>query len=385
MGPGAGGAVKVAGIFRPDGPAPPLQLPLVATAPYPDLMTQRADPAPDPGKPVTIYDVAAAAGVAPSTVSRALSRPGRVSARTAARVRQAAADLGYQRSPTAPALTKIPTRLLVMSVADVGNPVFVEVIRGAQAAAEAAGYTMVLLDSGESHVRERMVEQFLPAVDGAVLASPRLSDSALRMIAKQRPTLVLNRIVRGLPCVLTDATRGAHRAAEHLGGLGHREIVYLSGPEDSWTDGMRWRSLQQAAAQLSIRARRIGPGAPTVRGGLDAARRWAEDPATAVVAFNDVMAIGFIRGLQALGLHVPGDVSVVGFDNSQLGVLTTPSLTSVASPLHEQGTTAVRNLLAIIGGASATHEPVLLPTKLVPRSSTAKAKTSIRLAAPGGL
>lgn len=338
-------------------------------------MAQREDST----QPVTIYDVAEAAGVAPSTVSRALSRPGRVSARTAAKVRQVASDLGYQRSPTAPALTNIPSRLLVMSVADIGNPVFVEVTRGAEAAAEEAGYTLLLLDSRESSERERLLEQFLPAVDGVVLTSPRLSDSAIRMIAKQRPVVVLNRVVRGLPSVLTDASRGARRAAEHLGSLGHEEVTYLAGPEESWTDGMRWRSLQEAGLELSLRATRVGPIMPTVRGGFEAAKHWARNPTTAVVAFNDVMAIGFIRGLASLGLRVPGDVSVLGFDNSQLGILTSPSLTSVSSPLHEQGVTAVRNLLAIVGGAKPTHKPILLPTKLVPRASTSKATSLLRV------
>lgn len=339
-------------------------------------------PTPDPERPVTIYDVAKAAGVAPSTVSRALSRPGRVSAQTAARVRQVASELGYQRSPNAPALSLIPSRLLLMSVADIGNPVFVEVTRGAERVAEAAGYTFVLLDSRESSERERRIEQFLPAVDGVVLTSPRLPDSAIRMIAKQRPVVVLNRVVRGLPSVLTDAARGARRAAEHLGSLRHEDIVYLSGPEESWTDGMRWRSLQEAGMELVIRTRRMGPNFPTIKGGLDAAKLWAKEPSTAVVAFNDVMAIGFIRGLATMGLRVPADVSVVGFDNSQLGVLTSPSLTTVSSPLLDQGMTAAKNLLAIIGGATATSEPVLLPTKLVPRSSTSKVPGLLQIRTP---
>lgn len=331
-------------------------------------------------KPVTIYDVAEAAGVAASTVSRALARPGRVSARTAAKVRQAATELGYQRSPTAPALANTASRLIAMSVADIGNPVFVEVIRGAEAAAEAAGYTVMLLDSRESPTRERAIEQFLPAACGFILASPRLSDSAIRMLAKQRPLVVLNRIVRGLPCVLTDASRGARRAAEHLGNLGHTHITYLGGPGQSWADGVRWRSLQEAGIELSIRTSRLGPNMPTVRGGIESSKRWATEPSTAVVAFNDIMAIGFIRGLRALGLSVPADVSVVGFDNSQLGLLTTPALTSVASPLHEQGSTAITNLLAIIGGATPGDEPVMLPTKLVPRASTSTARPRLRLA-----
>jgi LacI family transcriptional regulator len=324
---------------------------------------------------VTIYDVAAAAGVSPSTVSRALARPGRVSAATAAKVRAAAAELGYLRSSSAPALATVPSRLIAMIVGDIGNPVYVDVIRGAEAACDAAGYTMVLMDAQEDHVRERRAaEQFLPAVDGLILTSPRLSDSGIRVLAKQRPLVVLNRVVRGLPSVLTDGARGARRAAEHLGQLGHREITYLSGPEASWTDGVRWRSIEEAGYELDIRTRRVGPHEPTTNGGERAARQWARYPTSGVVAFNDMMAIGFIRGLRALGIEVPRDVSVVAFDNSRTGALTSPALTSVASPLSLQGSTAIRNLLAIVGGATSSQQPVVLPVKLVPRASTSQAR-----------
>ncbi|TNC16565.1 LacI family transcriptional regulator [Georgenia sp. 311] len=329
----------------------------------------------DPGRAPTIYDVAKAAGVAPSTVSRALARPGRVSAATAEKVRDAAALLGYRRSSVAPVLSSVNTRMLAMVVADIGNPLFVDVIRGAEAAAEAAGYTMLLFDAQESYVRERdAAEKFLSAVDGLVLTSPRLSDLGIRAIAKQRPVIVLNRVVSGLPSVLTDGARGVRRAAEHLGQLGHREITYVAGPEASWADGVRWRGLEEAGLELELRVRRIGPNAPTVEGGAKAARRWAQNPSTAVVAFNDIMAVGFVRGLRALGVSVPGDVSVVGFDNSRTGALTVPALTSVASPLSLQGATAVRNLLAIIGGARSSEQPVVLPVKLIARDSTARVR-----------
>ena len=331
------------------------------------------------GRAPTIYDVAAAAGVAPSTVSRALARPGRVSAETAEKVRQAAARLGYRRATLTPALSTVPTRLLAMVVADIGNPLFVDVIRGAEAAAEEAGYTLLLFDTQESDQRERAAaEKFLAAVDGLVLTSPRLSDAGIRAIAKQRPVVVLNRVVRGLPAVLTDGARGVRRAAEHLGQLGHEEIAYIAGPEASWADGVRWRGLEEAGVELELRVRRIGPNLPTVEGGARAARRWAQQPTSAVIAFNDIMAVGFIRGLRALGFSVPGDVSVVGFDNSRTGALTVPALTSVASPLSLQGGTAVRNLLAIIGGARSSEQPVVLPVKLVARDSTARASRGRR-------
>lgn len=290
-------------------------------------------------------------------------------------MRAAAAELGYRRSSSAPALATTSSKLIAMIVADIGNPVFVDVIRGAEAACEVAGYTMVLVNAQESASRERRAaEQFLSAVDGLILTSPRLSDSGIRVLAKQRPVIVLNRVVRGLPSVLTDAARGARRAVEHLGQLGHSKITYLGGPEASWTDGVRWRSVEEAGLQLDIRTRRVGPHSPTPGGGEHAAHQWAQSPTSGVVAFNDLMAIGFIRGLRALGVEVPRDVSVVGFDNSATGALTTPALTSVASPLSLQGGTAVRNLIAIIGGARSTQEPVLLPVKLVPRASTSKAR-----------
>lgn len=324
---------------------------------------------------VTIYDVAAAAGVVPSTVSRALARPGRVSAETAAKVRAAAATLGYRRSPTAPALPSVRTQLIAMIVADIANPVFIDVIRGAEAACNSAGYTMLLINGQESAARERhAAEQSLSAIDGLILTSPRLSDSGIRVLAKHRPVMVLNRIVRGLPSILTDAARGARRAVEHLGQLGHQKITYIGGPEASWTDGVRWRSVEEAGFQLEIKTCRVGPHTPNPAGGEHAAHQWAQSPTSGVVVFNDLMAIGFIKGLRAIGVGVPRDVSVVSFDNSQTGALTTPALTSVASPLTLQGGTAVRNLVAIIGGARSSCEPVLLPVKLVPRASTSRAR-----------
>lgn len=323
----------------------------------------------------TIYDVARLAGVAPSTVSRALSRPGRVSVATAAKVRAAARSIGYQRSPEASPLDKPRTRLIAMVVADIGNAVFTENIRGADIAAEEAGYTMFVVDSRESSVREqRAVTRFIDEVEGLILTSPRMSAAGILDIAKQRPVVVLNREVGGLPSVLTNGGRGAALGAEHLAKLGHEELTYLSGPEASWADGDRWRRLEEASETLGMKVRRIGPNLPTLAGGARAAQRWSENTTTGVIAFNDMMAIGFIRQIQALGLRVPDDVSVIGFDNSRVAQLTQPSITSVASPLPQQGAAAVRILLSMVGGARAPERPHYLPVRLMERESTGKAR-----------
>lgn len=323
-----------------------------------------------PPKRVTIYDVAAAAEVSPSTVSRALSRPGRVSAATAQKVRETAEALDYGYSAR-PRTADLPHRLLAIVVADIGNPVFHEVVRGAEDAAARAGYTVMLFDAQEDHRRElRAAEQFMFAVDGFLLTSPRLSDSGIRSIAKQRPVLTLNRHVRGLPGVVLDSGRGGRRAVEHLAQLGHTHLTYCAGPESAWSDGMRWRGVQEASTDLGLHSQRIAPGNPTVHGGEEASARWSESPTSAVVCYNDSMALGFVRGLRRRGINVPEDVSLVGFDNSQTGQLTTPALTSVAAPLDQLGQIAAQNLIAVIQGARSSQEPLSLPTRLAVREST---------------
>src|SRR3954453_19969942 len=321
---------------------------------------------------VTIYDVARAAGVAPSTVSRAFSRPGRVNAAPAERVRQVAEELGYRANPLARAPSTARSHMLALVVSDVTNPFSSEIIRGAQTEAARAGYTLVLADAQESDRVERAaLERALPSVDGVVLGGSRMSDSSIRMIAKQKPVVVLNRVVVDVPCVVPDTATGMRSAVERLLRLGHDSLTYVAGPEASWADGMRWRCLQDSAADLQLRVRRIGPFSPDVPGGVRAAEELAASPATAVIAYNDQVAIGLVRGLGVRGVQVPRDVSVVGFDNIGAAELITPGLTTIASPLRLQGATATKHLLAVIEGAqSRTGAPMVLPVRLVERGST---------------
>lgn len=327
-----------------------------------------------PSRPATIYDVAREAGVAASTVSRAFSRPGRVNAATAERIRQVADALGYRANPLARALSTARSHMIAMVVSDVANPFYSEIIRGAQSAASQAGCTLVLTDAQESDLVERTsLERALPVVDGIVLGGSRMSDSAIRMIAKQKPVVVLNRAVVDVPCVVPDNAGGMHRVVEHLSGLGHHSLTYVAGPEASWADGMRWRSLLELAADLQLKVRRIGPFSPDVPGGVRAAEELAPALPTAVIAYNDQLAIGLMRGLGSRGVEVPRHVSVVGFDNIGAAELVTPGLTTVAAPLHLEGVTATRHLLAMIEGtAGGAGNPMVLPVRLVERGSTAQ-------------
>ena len=321
----------------------------------------------------TIYDVASRAGVAASTVSRAFARPGRVNADTAAKVFAAARELGY-RSTALRGLTGSHSRTLALVVTDITNPFYAEIIRGAHEAAAHLGYSILLSHTQEDpHIERQWIERELASVEGVVLASSRMSDSTIRTLAKQKPFVVLNRRLPEVPSLLIDNVRGMRRALEHLGELGHTAVTYVAGPEASWTDGVRWQALREAGHELDIVVRRVGPvQRPTIDAGLRIVGEVLGQPTTAVIAYNDVLAIGIIKGLHRRGIAIPDDVSVIGVDNVMLTEVVDPELTTVASPLFSQGRTAVKNLVAMIGGAVPTGEPLVLPVKLVVRRSTAQ-------------
>jgi LacI family transcriptional regulator len=173
--------------------------------------------------------------------------------------------------------------------------------------------------------------------------------------------------------VVSDNVRVVKRAVEHLASGGHRSLTYLAGPEASWADGMRWRGLLEAGHELGLKVQRIGPCRPTLNGGRHAVESWRQAPTTGVVAYNDLVAIGFLQAAGDAGYAVPGDVSVVGFDNIREGELLTPQLTTIAAPMVSLGSAAVNHLLktAVAGGSRA--RTVMLPARLVVRGSTGPA------------
>ena len=320
---------------------------------------------------VTIYDVARAAGVSASTVSRAFARPGRVSSATAERIHRVAEELGYRSAEVyRPASQGSHTRVIGLAVSDITNPFYFGIIRGAERAAATADFTLMVGDAHESSEAERrMLERHLPLVDGMIITSSRLSDQDLRSIARRLPVVVLNRKVAGLPCVVPDNPRGIRRAVEHLASLGHHKIGYVAGPEASWADGMRWRAVRESTLELGLDDARIGPVHPTVSGGRGAARRVVEQGLTAVIAYNDLLGVGLLRGLEDLGVDVPGEVSVVGFDNTMSAELV--GLTTVASPAVLLGETAVLYVANLVNHTAQSRDALsVLPVRLVTRTST---------------
>lgn len=324
-------------------------------------------------KRVTIYDVAKTAGVAPSTVSRAFSRPGRVSAATHATVMAAAKELGYRTA--APAAQERGQRhhRLGIEVPDLTNPYFAELVSGMQEAAHEQEFLLMLLDTVEDEARERTsLESAVNVVDGIVLAGTRLSDATLNHLTKRIPVVVLNRRVAGLDSVTPDYEHGMGQAMAHLAENGSRTVTYVAGPVNSWSDGERWRAARVAARQHGIQVQRHGPFAPTTAGGEQAFEELRDSLPHAVICYNDLVAFGFLISALRAGIRVPGQLSVMGHDDIQLSRLVGGGLTTVVSPKRAQGRAAIERLVRRIENPSAHRTPVegSLPVRLVPRGTT---------------
>jgi LacI family transcriptional regulator len=320
---------------------------------------------------VTIRDVARASGVHVSTVSRTFSAPHLVNPETRTRVLAAAEELGYLPNRAARALTTGRTHNLGLIVPDISNPFYPPIIKAAQAHARDRDYHVFVADTDEDpQVEEDLIQAMAKQVDGMLLCSPRLSNRAIDRFRHELPFVVINRRIRGLPAVLMDVGSGARQAVEHLTGLGHRRLAFVSGPEGSWNS----RQIREEARNATLGADLvvIGPNSPTVHGGRLAAPEVLRSEATAVLAYNDLVAIGLIEGLDELGIAVPSDISVVGIDDIGEARLTRPRLTTLAMPTIAAGRSAVDMLLQMAGDRQqGPPAQTTLPTTLIVRDSTA--------------
>jgi LacI family transcriptional regulator len=335
---------------------------------------KNAGPAPSGA---TIYDIANLAGVNPSTVSRALSTPGRISAKTEAKIRAAAEQLNYRVNPFARALPTGRTKLLALTITDITNPVFFDVVRGAEQVAAESGYTLLLAESAESTATEsKTLQRILPMVDGLIMATTRISDDEIKSINSSKPIILVNRHIDDVVDVVPDIEPGIIDAVQHLKELGHKHIAFLAGPLNSWMNTARWNVIMREAISAGMTAVEIGPNAPTLATGRESLDRIRAAGVTAVITYNDLMAIGLLRQAAEAGISVPNDLSIIGFDNSFGSDFTSPPLTTIGQPLLETGQRATRTLLAILDGDAdesiATMEAPSLKTSLITRGSTAK-------------
>ncbi|WP_423923951.1 LacI family DNA-binding transcriptional regulator [Frigoribacterium sp. 2-23] len=322
-------------------------------------------------KAATITDIAQLSGVAPSTVSRALTRPDRVNEVTRQRIERAARDLGYTPNRAPGAVLPGRTRAIAVLVSDITNPFYFDIIRGTQQQLKAAGYTQLLVDTEESgELEASTLDEMRGGAVGAVVTASRLPDTELARYAESMPLVCINRRPPGVPNVLIDTPGGVVQALEHLYSLGHRDILYISGPLSSWSNERRWKTIERVSARLGVTPRRAGPFSPTTASGAAAADVAINAGATACVVFNDLIAIGMLARMRERGLSVPDDLSIVGCDDIFGADFCNPPLTTLAAPIEQAGRVAVSMLLARLAGGAAQRDSVLLPTHLTVRSTT---------------
>jgi LacI family transcriptional regulator len=317
----------------------------------------------------TLTDVARRAGVSLATASRAFGDPSRLAAATRERVFQAALDLEYAAPQAAQA-----TRTLAVVVPDVSNPVYGALIKAINAQAWTGRHRVMLFNTDENPHREREQIEEGGQLDGLLLCSPRLTEDEIIAHAGNRPLVVVNRDIAGAASVMMDTDHGLRQAVEHLAALGHRHLAYAAGPLRSWADARRAETIATLCEEFGLELTRLTHHAASILGGRAAAATVAATRATAVIAYNDLVALGVQAGVAELGMRCPDDISIVGIDDIEIGEAVQPPLTTVHLAIERAGALAVDLLLERIAGAA---EPTTyrLDSQLVVRGSTARPRS----------
>jgi DNA-binding LacI/PurR family transcriptional regulator len=363
-------------------------------------MRARKPPAPR----ATLKDVARSLGIAPSTISNAYHHPERLSAALRARVMETAGRLGYHPNPTAQGLRMRTTGMVAVLYRDAlafafTDPAFSMFLAGVAETIQRPGLRLALL-SGDG-AEGPATDLRNAAIDGMIWYAPAHADPRIAQLAqRQLPSVLVDAAPsRGLPVVSVDDGRGAEAIADHLFALGHRRVAVVALPTDldRGAGPVPLEALERSAFR-AIRARCAGYAAAARRRGVaweDAASAWScaysrvEDgrtagrgllagprPPTAVLCQSDQLALGVLAAARELGVRVPEDLSVVGFDDVPEAARTVPPLTTVRQAHDEKGRLATRLLLDRLAGRRAPAETVL-PTELVVRGSAASPRRGL--------
>ncbi len=332
---------------------------------------------------VTIKDVARRANVSFTTVSHVINKTRPVSPETATRVEAAIVDLGYLPSEVARSLKSNRTRTIGMIVTTTSNPFFGEVIRGVERSCFEAGYALMICNTDD--VTDQLVTYmqtlFAKRIDAAIVMTSNASPEFFRRLGQMKrvPIVAIDAPPGAVSSVVSDdSLLGGRIVAEYLLDLGFERIACLTGPEEHPRMADR---LKGFTAALMDRGRAFAPEllyrtALTMEGGRNAARHLMSKPAhlrpQAIFALSDVMAIGLLHGLRELGLTIPDDVSVVGYDDIEFAAYTFPPLTTVRQPAEELGTVAATTMIAHLDRETPLPRATAIEPWLVVRQSVGR-------------
>jgi DNA-binding LacI/PurR family transcriptional regulator len=332
----------------------------------------------------TIKDVAKRAGVSPATVSRVLAGKLRARPETAAQIRSAATSLHYHPSALAQGLITHRTGTIAVVVTDITDPVYPLAIRGIVDVATANGYSLFLVGanarSDNPHYL-RFLSQY--RVDGAIIYSSAVTDADIGRLQEDGMRIALiNRHFRNVPSATADGELGGYLATQHLIGLGHRRIAYISGSSATRQTLPRRQGYARALREsaLALDSTLIVAGDSEPEGGAAAMENLMAlaQPPTAVFAYNDMTAIGAVNAIQTRGLRVPDDFSIVGYDGIGITQWVVPSLTTIEQPRRMLGTLAMKMLLHLMRGEPipADESSALAPRILLRKSTAPPRQTS---------
>lgn len=325
----------------------------------------------------TIHDVASVAGLSSATVSRYLQGH---HVRTADRIAEVIEELNFRPTPAARSLKSGTTGSIAVVVPDITNPYFAAVVKGVESISRQEDYHIFLYNTEEDGVREAAILADLRGrVDGIILTPADESQAAVaRLSATGIPIVLLDRDIGDdalFDSVLIDNVEGARQAASYLLGLGHRDIGVISGPLDTTPGRTRHEGFLSVLDEAGVipAPAHIQVSDFREEGGYQSALRLLalEIPPSAMFVANNLMCIGVLRALHDMRAEVPGEVSVVGFDDLQLAELLSPPLTVIGRPMEEQGALAIRLLLNRLNGRSAKRRGIVLDTRLIIRDSCA--------------
>ncbi len=328
---------------------------------------------------VSIVEIARAAGVSHSTVSRALRHSPLVSPATGERIRRLAQEMGYVPSALGRGLATQSTHTVGLVVTTIADPFVAEVVRGVEEQAMDQGYSLFLCQSGAQPQREVAAVTTLHEnrVAGVIVTSSRVGELYLPLLEQMKVPIVLinnERAGQYVGFVAIDDVGGGRLATEYLLSLGHQHIAYISGWPEARSSRDRLQGYREALQSrgLAVDSNLLSAGNGRVDGGDRAiqALLHSRPRPTAVFCYNDMTAIGALKALHEVGVRVPGEMSVVGFDDIALAAYATPPLTTIAQPKYEMGQLAMRMLLDSLS-RKAQMQNVVLQGKLVVRGSSA--------------
>ena len=334
-------------------------------------------------KAVTIRDVAARAGVSVGTTSRVLTGHPATSPQSRELVRKAAADLGYRANARARSLRSAHTDTIGVLVCDIRNPFFADIAQAVEQKALLAGLATIMCNANESvEQQDRYLDLLInQRVDGIIMA-PQGDGSGKLSLAREwgMPLVFVDRVIddSDIPSVTSDNSRGIHEAVRRLAGLGHRRIGYIAGPLQTSTGRERLTAFDSAARAYGIDPSLVFHGDFQYESGVGGARYLLDlaDPPTAIIAADSLMTLGAALVCRQRGVHIPGELSLIGYDDVPAFSLLDPPLSVIAHDPTHMGELAFDMLVEVKAGRPV--ESIVLPTALIERGSIGPAQKQVK-------